>query len=230
MPSKPHAAVQVLADLVTRDDAAIDLPAAALTIARVEYDKLDPPVHLESLRRLCDETAAVIERVEDEDKLTGLSRHFADQLGFHGNRDDYDDPRNSCLNQVLVRRTGLPILLSVVYIELAAACGIRCEGVGFPGHFLVRRVDDGRILDPFCKCRDLTEKDCHRLLERQGLPAARWRDEFLSAARKAEILQRMLNNLHRYYAGAGDAPRLRTVVAMLRVMRKVRETGGGLVH
>ena len=100
----------------------------------------------------------------------------------------------------------------------------------FPGHFLVRCTDDGRILDPFHKGRRLTEQDCRRLLERQGLPAARWRDEFLAPARKAEILQRMLNNLHRHYASVGDTRRLNMVFAMVRVMRQAGEAGGGLIH
>jgi len=230
MARKPHAAVQLFADLVTRDDAEIDLPAAALAIARVEYEKLDPAVHLKTLRGLCEETASDLERTGTRGRPEALSSYFSGRLGFHGNREHADDPRNSCLNQVLARRTGLPILLSIVYMQLAAACGIVCEGIGFPGHFLVRCLADGRIVDPFTKGRQLSEQDCRRLLERQGLPAARWRDEFLAPARKAEILQRMLNNLHRYYVGVGDARRVGIVVAMVRVVRQVGEIGGGLIH
>lgn len=230
MARKPHPAVQLLSDLVTRDDDAIDLPAAALAVARVENDDVDPIAHLALLRRFGDEIADHIERVGGDDKLGRFSRYFADELGFYGRNADYDDPRNSCLNQVLARRTGLPILLSLVYIELAAACGIICEGVGFPGHFLVRCIDNGCILDPFHKGRQLTEQDCHRLLERQGLPADRWRDEFLAPARKREILQRILNNLHRHYSSVGDSRRLHLVVSMVRALRLAGQTEGGWIH
>ncbi len=220
----------MLADLVTREDAAIDLPAAALAIARVHYRELDPLSSLESLRRVCADAAQHMAAVDCEDAVAELSSFFSGTLGFHGNSKDYNDPRNSFLNEVLVRRTGLPITLAVVYIEVAAACGIECDGIGFPGHFLVRELTGGRVIDPFHKGRELNEPDCHRLLERQGLPPDRWREEFLHSASKSDVLIRLLNNLHRYYAGAEDRERLGVVIEMVRLVRASRGTGGGMMH
>lgn len=230
LPSESHPAVDMLADLVTREDGAIDVPTAALAIARVHYPELDPLPHLESLRRLSGDAADHMAAAGCEDTVEGLSSFFSGTLGFHGNAKDFDDPRNSFLNDVLVRRTGLPITLAIVYIELASACGVECEGIGFPGHFLVRELDGGRVIDPFHKGRELSEQDCHRLLERQGLPSDRWRDEFLQSAGKGEILTRILNNLHRYYSATEDNGRLGVVIEMVRVVRASHRDGGGMMH
>ena len=104
-------------------------------------------------------------------RVDALNRYLFNELGFSGNRDQYEDPRNSCLNEVLDRRTGIPITLALVYIEVARRAGVRAEGVNFPGHFLVRALQDlhtddpgeGLIVDRVPRRRDS---------QRAGLPAA----------------------------------------------------------
>ena len=107
-----------------------------------------------------------------EDAVRAFNEYFYDEQGFSGNRDRYDDPRNSFLNEVLNRRTGIPISLAVVYLEVARRAGLRVVGVNFPGHFLLRAPlaaharasDDILIVDPFHGGAFLSEIDCRELL------------------------------------------------------------------
>ena len=107
-------------------------------------------------------------------RVDALNRYLFNELGFFGNREHYDDPRNSCLNEVLDRRTGIPITLALVYIEVARRAGLRAEGVNFPGHFLVRALNDLHTDDPgrrpHRRCvstagRMLNEHDCRLAAE-----------------------------------------------------------------
>src|SRR6187399_755847 len=138
------------------------LAQAALVIARVEYPRLDPEPYLAMLDAMGD---AARKHIEHRAGCSGsstpaacvqaLNGYLFDELGFVGNRKQYEDPRNSCLNEVLERRTGIPITMSVVYMEVARRAGLRIDGVNFPGHFLVRccegkpRKGAGLIIDPF---------------------------------------------------------------------------------
>ncbi len=129
-----------------------DLAHAALVIARIHYPDLEPS---SSLRALDGHAAAVAPRLEahprGEGRVRALADYLFDECGFHGNADDYYDPRNSFLNDVLERRTGIPISLALVLMETGARVGLAIEGVGFPGHFLVRTAgSNGPLyLDPF---------------------------------------------------------------------------------
>ena len=130
------------------------LARAALVIARLEYPRLDPSPCLDRLEAL---GARPAERMRDTDpaaRVAGLNALLFEEEAFAGNNDRYDDPRNSCLNMVLDRRTGIPITLSLVYMDVARRAGLHLEGVNFPGHFLVRYPGNpGR--DPLhpCACR-----------------------------------------------------------------------------
>jgi regulator of sirC expression with transglutaminase-like and TPR domain len=153
------------------------LAQAALVIARIEYPRLDASAYLARLDGMGDAARRHIERHVD---LTGDSSHLSCIKGFNaylfddqqfvGNRDRYEDPRNSCLNEVLDRRTGIPITLSVVYMEVGRRAGLQVDGVNFPGHFLVRfpepagRGPRGLIIDPFHAGALLSEHDCRMLL------------------------------------------------------------------
>jgi regulator of sirC expression with transglutaminase-like and TPR domain len=212
-------AVRLFSDLVSREDSAISLPAAALAVAAVAYPELDLRASLAELEMMRAEAQVLVRANPGRDKLELLHELFFDRLGFAANRGDYYDPKNSFLNDVLQRRVGIPITLAVIFIDLGNAMGLSIEGVGFPGHFLVRELEHGRILDVFGGGRELVEADCKRLLAKQGI-AGQWRDEFLDGVARRQMLSRMLNNLRRHYAdgdegSAGAAGAVEEMVAIL---------------
>ena len=176
---------------------------AALAIARIAYPDLDPAPYL---RQLDDLAAAVrprlYPRASPEAAVTELAGYLFDECGFRGNQEEYYDPRNSYLNDVLERRTGIPITLSLVLIETGARLGLGIEGVGFPGHFLVR-VAGSRgplVLDPFFGGRAIGERE---LLARYrsfvGSDAPALPPDALATTGTPAILTRMLRNLLRAY-------------------------------
>ena len=170
-------ATQVAAELERAMNASgEELAPAALAIARVEYPSLDAAPYVAQLDRMGREARARIGRdAAPADAVRLLNEYLYDENGFTGNREHYDDPRNSFLNDVLDRRTGLPIALAVVYLEVARRAGLAVAGVNFPGHFLLRSggahaVDlagdspDALIIDPFHGGALLSEMDCRQLL------------------------------------------------------------------
>src|ERR687891_193007 len=178
------------------------LARAALAIARIEYPKLDPEPYVGQLDAMGAAARCAIERhaekTDDSSTLAcirALNSYLFDDLQFVGNRDRYEDPRNSCLNEVLDRRTGIPITLSLVYIEVARRAGVRAEGVNFPGHFLVRVLQDlhtddrgeGLIVDPFHAGAILNEHDCRLLMHRHMGDDAAWAPELLARATRRQI-------------------------------------------
>lgn len=202
-----------------------DLAAPSLLIARIEYPRLDPAPYLERLDRMGEAAASRLRAEHGDDsglagRLTALHGYLFDELGFFGNRERYDDPRNSCLNEVLERRTGIPLTLSIVYIEVARRAGVRAEGVNFPGHFLVRVLDDaeegdGIIVDPFHGGAVLDEQDCRLLLQRHVGEEAAFDDALLAPANRRQILVRMLLNLKRLYVRMRSFPQARTATDLL---------------
>ncbi|HLF93157.1 MAG TPA: tetratricopeptide repeat protein [Planctomycetota bacterium] len=183
-----------------------DVFDGAMRIARVEYPALDA----DRTRAAIDELARrAAEKVEGQGRraVLRLNAFFFDELGFHGNADDYYDPRNSYLNDVIDRRTGIPITLSTVYCEIARRVGLPAYGVGFPGHFLVK-CPTGRseiLLDCFSG-RVLTRDDCRELLDSMQTGAA-LSEEMFAIASPRDILSRMLNNLRRIHEERGDLAR-----------------------
>jgi len=180
-----------------------DLAEAALAIARIAYPALEPGP---SLARLDDLAAAIRPRLPAgaglEASVEALTGYLFGECGFRGNREEYYDPRNSYLNDVLERRTGIPITLSVVLIEVGARLGLSLDGVGFPGHFLVRVRGSGSplVLDPFSGGRALGEDE---LLARyrafRGTDAAALPADALDPTGSPAILARMLRNLLRIH-------------------------------
>jgi regulator of sirC expression with transglutaminase-like and TPR domain len=216
-----EAIIEALGDLLARPEEEIDLPSAALVLARVEYTDLDVAEARKCLRALTREAAektAALPKASLED----VRRIVFDEMGFRGNRSDYYDPRNSFLNDVIDRRVGIPISLSVVYIEIAAACGRPTEAVGFPGHFLVRDCESGTVIDPFHRGAVVDEHACRRLLAAAGIPLTRWRDEYLDAVGKLDILVRMIANLMRVYKERGDAGRVSLLAGMSARIEELR--------
>ncbi len=213
--------------LRTATSADPDLAVPALVVARIEYPRLDPAPYLAQLDEMGAEVAARLarsgDRVSPLDRLGILNAYLFGELGFSGNRERYDDPRNSFLNQVLERRTGIPLSLAIVYIEVARRAGVRVEGVSFPGHFLLRaplgRGGGARqsvaILDPFHRGAVLTEHDCRRLLREHVGEEAVFDRRLLAPATKLQILARMLVNLKRTYVRYRSFPQAYAVTELL---------------
>jgi regulator of sirC expression with transglutaminase-like and TPR domain len=185
-------------------DDGIDLVRGALLIAAEEYPGLDPDGCVEALEGL----AGTLRRrlrpdIGPTDSIRALNRYMFDELGFHGATEDYYDPRNSFLNEVLARRIGIPITLAIVYMSLGRGIGLRLEGVSFPGHFLVRcPVRDGVvILDPYHKGISLGIPELHKRLHPiQGKAPTRAEvGALLAPAGAREILSRLLRNLRGIY-------------------------------
>ena len=199
-----------LAELASLPDAAIDLPRGALLISALLQPGLDPDLHLRRLESLS--IAAVASVARDAplpERIRALNRFLFVEEGFSGNQNDFYDPRNSFLDQVLERRMGIPITLSLLYVEVARQVGVPAFGVGFPGHYLVRVGEGGAtlMLDPFARGVSLGEEDLDQRLADvygEGAPTIRANPALLRAATRRETLVRMLANLKAIYAREGD--------------------------
>ena len=225
----PARALQVAAELEQAMNApGEELAPAALAIARVEYPSLDAAPYLDLLDRMGEDASARIGRPgpgDFEEAVRAFNEFFYDELGFAGNRDRYDDPRNSFLNEVLARRTGIPISLAVVYLEISRRAGLRIAGVNFPGHFLLRAPVAERgtaragaevlIVDPFHSGALLSENDCRELLRQHVGDAAAFDRTLLDPATRAEIVIRMLVNLKRLYVRMRSFPQARFISDLL---------------
>jgi regulator of sirC expression with transglutaminase-like and TPR domain len=192
--------------LAALGDDEIPLLRAALLIARDEYPDLD----IAAYESLCDglerDLRPRLETVEEtQPRLAAINRYLFDDLGFSGNQQDYYDPRNSYLNDVLDRKLGIPISLGVIQMELARRMGVPLEGVSFPGHFLLRLPVDGGllVLDPYHKGRSVDAQE----LKMRARPHLGGNDiddqqllQILMPASNRAILMRMLRNLKGLYS------------------------------
>jgi regulator of sirC expression with transglutaminase-like and TPR domain len=210
--------------LASLGDDELPLLDTALLIARDEYPELDPR---ESRAAVDGYVKALRPKVEGDldlpSRLTAINHFLFEELGFAGNHTQYDDPRNSYVNQVIERKLGIPISLAVIQIELTRRLGLPLDGVSFPGHFLVRLpVDDGiLVLDPFNKGRPVSAEE---LKERASPhlggqpPDDRQLLEILAPATHRMILARMLRNLKGLYLESGDWERVaRSADRLLRL-------------
>jgi regulator of sirC expression with transglutaminase-like and TPR domain len=200
---------------VDRGEDKIDLGRAALTIALTDYPDLDIEAYLARIEQLAVEVTARCDAGgEVYQWLTALNYVLFQQHGFCGNSDDYYDPKNSFLNEVIERRTGIPITLSVLYIEVAQRVGLALEGIGFPGHFLVKLPQNGTdiVIDPFHRGEIKSRDDLARMLGRLYGGVVELRDEFLRPVGKKQILKRMLGNLKAIYAKGNDLVKLLSVL------------------
>jgi regulator of sirC expression with transglutaminase-like and TPR domain len=182
----------------------VRLERAALLIAAEAYPGLDVDGYL---ARIDDLAAGVRARLSGDEGpagvLAGINGHLFRELGFRGNRDDYYDPENSYLNQVLERRTGIPITLSVLYLAVARRLGHRLIGLDLPVHFMVAYPlpDEPLLVDPFEGGAIVTARDCAERLERVlGHPVELRREHFAPASPRA-VVRRMLNNLFAIHVG-----------------------------
>lgn len=207
------------ADVVSRED--IPLDQAALMIGAWDHPSRDVDAYRDRLDELAhDAIPAVAAAVGGIGRARAISDFLFDRQGFAGNTHDYYDPRNSFLTEVIDRRVGIPISLSVLYLEVARRVGVLAQGVNFPGHFLVRvAVEDAWLfVDPFSGGRALAPADLEALLKKTTTPDAVLEPSVISAASKRQIVARMLVNLAGIYGRAGDMPRSLDVLERLAVI------------
>jgi regulator of sirC expression with transglutaminase-like and TPR domain len=153
----------------------------------------------------------------------GIARHLFDDAGFRGNRRAYYHWHNSCLDHVLATRTGIPITLSVVMLEVGRRLGVTLEGVGMPAHFLVRvGGDPDQLFDPFDGGRRLDPDGARALLARATEGQVAWHDHFLDATPTRDIVIRVLNNLKGVLAARGDRLRLALLMQLRAVIPELR--------
>jgi regulator of sirC expression with transglutaminase-like and TPR domain len=214
-------------------DSELDLALAALLVAAEEYPQLVPEPYLRRLDiltervrdRLLDETAAPV-------VLQEINRVLFEEEGFRGNAEAYYDPRNSFLNDVLDRRLGIPLTLSIVYLEIGWRLGLPLAGVNFPGHFLVRYEGEALrlLIDPFQRGEIRFEDQAQELLNRVYGGAVMLEPDHLRSAGKRDIVIRLLANLKGIYLNARDDARALAAVERIILLKptaseEVRDRG-----
>ena len=189
--------VDELKGLLAGDDDTMELDQAALNLATIEFPELDFGPSIESLDRFANDIANRCSDLSDGREFVRVANTYLfEEIGLRGNADDYYNPRNSCLNQVLDGRMGIPITLSVIYMEIGRRLAKQIVGIGLPRHFVIQ-YDDGNYstyIDPFHGGAILSPDDCYRL--------AQVEDEnprLLAPVCKRQIVMRMINNLRGIY-------------------------------
>jgi len=201
------------------DEHRISLARAALVIARTEYPGLDEDEYCGRLDGYAARVAELLpELPETPQVIAALNQVLFTEEEFRGNREDYYDPRNSFLNEVLDRRLGIPITLALVYAEVAQRLGFPLFGVGMPGHFLLKHYDvDGRetFIDPFNRGDVLTRAQCQTRLDEIYAGQVSLQPEFLHTVTRRQMLTRMLNNLRQIYMNRRDFKRALVIVDLV---------------
>lgn len=205
---------------VHRPEPEIDLGRAALLIAKAEYPELDVGSYLVTLNGLADLAGAEGRGANSLRRLHRLRRFLFETQGFVGNTQEYFDPKNSFLNEVLDRKVGIPITLSLVVIEVGRRLGLAIEGIGLPGHFVVGfRSEDGQVLfDPFHGGALLTHESCHEVVSRAVGHPVTLTDEHFAPVTKRQLLTRLLYNLKAIYWRTEEWDKARGVLDRLLVL------------
>lgn len=227
--------VRAFAKLVSAPDADVDLGYGALLIARIQHPDLEPA---HALKRL-DELAARSGAGSVGDPVHALHRlreFLFEEEGFRGNTEDYYDPRNSCLNDVLDRRLGIPITLSVLTMEIGRRVGLPILGVGLPGHFVVRAdvTAEPVLLDPFDGGEVVTHERAADLVARALGHRVTLNDEHFAPVGRRQILSRMLTNLRIAHGRRHDWDKTLAICEYLLALAEspahVRDRGTALVR
>jgi len=207
--------------LVGRADEEVDLGTAALVVGEFEYPELDVARYLGEMDNYAQRARELGSQEQGRHSLLrGLNRSLYEDAGFRGNSEDYFDPRNSFINEVIERKTGIPISLSIIYMEVGRRLGLEMAGLNFPGPFLVlyQGGDQVFVVDPFHMGMTLPGAEL-RLRLRQVLGAdAELKTEHLAPASKRQIISRMLTNLSVIYRRGGDTYRHIAVIERLLVL------------
>jgi len=206
MSRPPHVNADFI-DLIQRPDGALELARVALLVAAGCDANVDVDDELTRIRGWGDELAR---RIEPEwnnlQKLARLRAFLFEELGFRGDRQDYFSPSNSLLHEVVQRRRGIPLTLAILMLELGWRVGMPLEGVGFPGHFLVRLAGEQSdlLLDPFSRGMVVREEDCHRMLRDTTKGRVHYEPGMIASVRRRDVLVRLLNNLKNAYVRQGE--------------------------
>jgi regulator of sirC expression with transglutaminase-like and TPR domain len=207
-----------LLDLLTESDISVPLDRAALELASIEFPEIDVNAFLSVLDSYANELAKRLSDPRDgQAYVREANQYLFEELGFRGNTSDYYNPRNSCLNEVLTTRAGIPITLSLVYMEVSGRLGRPVEGIGLPGHFIVR-YDDGlysTFLDPFHAGRLLEPEECFALARDVAQVEVEPDPKWLRPVSKRAILLRMLRNLSAAYTSRGQTDKAIEALSLL---------------
>lgn len=228
--------LEPFAEQLSREDDRIELARACLQIAEDAYPGLDVDGYVGEIDRFAARLRArLAPDASIEDRVIELNDFLFAELGFRGNVDDYYDPRNSYLNEVLDRRTGIPITLAVLYLEIGRRIELPLSGVSFPGHFLVRLPMRGGtlVLDPFSGGAPQTGDELRARLKRvipagasEGVPVSELPlDPFLEPASNRQILARLLRNLKGVYRERDEPARLLDVLTRMIAVAPDDATG-----
>lgn len=233
--------------LIAEDDANLDLARLALLIAAEEYPGLDIEQYMDRLEELTVCVRLLLKHEEEQpallltttsgyfDMLHALNTVLFEQEHFRGNRANYYDPQNSFLNKVLERRLGIPLTLSLIYMEVGKRLGLRIEGIGMPFQFIVRCVlgDSVIYIDPYERGKFLSEEDCRRRLLQIFKNEEDLQVHWLEPLTGRQILTRLLDSLKHIYIHKGDFQRALHAcdrILLLRPNLPVELRDRGVVH
>lgn len=212
------AELKVFTAQVGRREVEWNLAEVALGIARHEYPCLDIAAYMDRMAHMGQEVKRrIVAGDTPREIVQKINQYLFTEERFHGNEEEYYDPKNSFLNDVLDRKIGIPITLSILYMGVAEAIPFPLQGIGFPGHFLIRFVSDCEelLIDPFHKGNILAVPDCQDLLDNVYEGAIEFRPEFLQPVTKRQIIKRMLSNLKGIYLRTEAYPKALAIVERL---------------
>lgn len=218
---------------IQKPDEQIDLAKAALLIAQSEYPNLHIPDYLSLLDKMATEVKTFLPSSSYPLKIIkGINQYLFDHLKFRGNLQNYYDPCNSFLNDVITRRKGIPISLSIIYLEIAKRINFEMMGIAMPGHFLIKpNFPDGEIfVDPFHQGEILFPQDCEERLSQVYQRPMTLQAHFLDPVNQKQILHRMLTNLKLIYLQQQQLEKaLKFITAILMVVpssyQEIRDRG-----
>ena len=201
-----------------KPDHKINLAKAALIYAKYEYPKLEIKDYLNNLDYIAEEIKCNLPKnLYPLKVIKTINKYLFEELGLTGNKDDYYDPRNSYLNEVVDRKMGIPITLSVVYLEIAKRLNFPMVGIGMPGHFLIRPEFEnvGIFVDVFNQGEILFQEDCELKLQEIYQQPVKLEAHFLTTVSNQQILGRMLTNLKYIYLNRREYPKMLRIIELL---------------
>ena len=209
-----------LRELMQQTEGAVSLAEAALLIAACEYPDLDGQRYI---RRLDQMAAAILRDIPQDlnqdrnsfDTIAAINRYLFEEERFTGNSNNYYDPRNSFLNDVMDRKTGIPIMLSTIYLEIAGRLQFPLVGVGMPGHFLVKHPQLQILIDPFSQGRIVSEAECEQIMKQVLGESVPFDSSYLQGVSKLHTVTRMLNNLRSVYMDLRQFPKAHQITELV---------------